>query len=217
MLILECGPEDQRETVTIDIDTTKKIGIFLSGGLDSTVLLSCMCKDIIAQGKQPKDVIKYIFNIPKHDGAELYPPALIDLVRKKYDIELPSTTRVRIPQLHQRFHGEKVWQSILFALDNFDVDQIYLGDQRSNPDLDTTLPIRSQKIEGPMPGTLIFPFNHTQKSHTVDIMFQLGVEEISNLSHSCTETITGKCGKCYHCKERAWAFNTMDKIDTGNG
>jgi hypothetical protein len=217
MLKLECGPEDHREIVTIDIDTTKKIGLFLSGGIDSSVLLSCMCKDIIAQGKQPKDVIKYLFNIPKTDGAELYPPALIEFVEKKFDIELPSTTRVRITQLHQRFHGQKVWESILHTLENYDVDQIYMGDQRSNPDLDTTLPTRSEKIEGPMPGTLIFPFNHTQKSHTIDIMFQLGVEEISNLSHSCTETMTGKCGKCYHCKERAWAFESMDKVDTGNG
>jgi 7-cyano-7-deazaguanine synthase in queuosine biosynthesis len=68
-----------------------------------------------------------------------------------------------------------------------------------------------------MPGTLFFPFNHTKKSHTIDIMFQLGVEEISNLSHSCTETMTGRCKQCYHCKERAWAFEAMDKVDTGNG
>ena len=217
MIQIQCGPLDDQEIVEINVDTTKTVGLFLSGGIDSTVLLSCMCKDIITQGKQPKDVIKYIFNIPKHDGAELYPPNLIQLVRDKYDIELPDITRVRIPKLHQRYHGEKVWQSILYTLDEYDVDHTYLGDQRSNPDLEGTLPVRSQKIEGPMPGILFFPFNHTKKSHIIDIMFQLGIEGIANLSHSCTETITGRCSKCYHCRERAWAFNTMAKIDTGNG
>jgi 7-cyano-7-deazaguanine synthase in queuosine biosynthesis len=53
------------------------------------------------------------------------------------------------------------------------------------------------------------------KDEIIQIMFDEQQEELMNITHSCTEQKNGRCGKCWQCTERAWAFDKLGKTDTG--
>lgn len=217
MIVESCAGTDHSATINIDVDISKKISLMFSGGLDSSTLLYLMCLDIIQKGHEPKDVIKYLFTVPKADGAEIFPPKVLDFLQEKLGKELPPMTIARIPKLHGTYHGMMVWNTMLYILEKYDIDQIYLGDQRPIDGLDDdNKPTRSQDIEGPRPGIMIFPFNHLYKYHTIDVMFNEGLGQLMHLSHSCTEKIIGRCNLCYHCKERAEGFRVAGYVDESN-
>lgn len=217
-MIIECGPETDRQTFSISIDNNVSVALTLSGGLDTALLTYLVSLELLETNRRPEDYIKWIFTIPKKDGAELYTDAIIEWINKKLGISLPSRTILRIPNLHSTYHGLQVWNSVLYAIDRYNPDKIYLGDQRAAPDsalIDEPRPHRSINLEGPMPDRVIIPFNHLYKYHTVDALHKLGLEELFNLTHSCTQLKTTRCNRCYHCQERSWAFDQLNLHDTG--
>lgn len=217
-MIFECGTESDKQQVSITVDNDVSVALTLSGGLDTALLTYLISLELLETNRRPEDYIKWIFTIPKRDGAELYPDAIINWINKKLDINLPSKTILKIPKLHSTYHGTQVWSSILYAIEKYNPDKIYMGDQRAAPEwanIDQPRPNRSKTLEGPMPGKVIFPFNHLYKYHTVDLFYKLGVEELFDLTHSCTQLLTSRCNRCYHCLERSWAFKELNQIDTG--
>lgn len=218
-MILDCGNETDKRTVEITIPYGKTIALTLSGGADTALLAYLVCKELIETGRDPLTVIKYIITIPKKDGAELYPPDIIKWIETSLNTKLPPMTLVRIPKLLSMWHGTQVWSSVLHVLDNLNPDIIYMADQRAAPDwanIAEARPVRSSTVEGPMPDRVFFPFNHLYKSHTIDLFYRLGIEELLELTHSCTQKVVGRCNRCYHCLERQWGFEQMNKVDPGN-
>ena len=217
-MIFECGTELDKQQFSITVDDNVSVALTLSGGLDTALLTYLVSLELLETNRRPEDYVKWIFTIPKRDGAELYPDAIIKWINKRLDINLPDKTILKIPKLHSTYHGMQVWNSILYAIDIYNPDKIYMGDQRPAPEeanINQPKPVRSKTIEGPMPGKLIFPFNHLYKYHTVDMFYKLGIEELFDLTHSCTQLLTARCNECYHCLERSWAFKELNQTDTG--
>jgi hypothetical protein len=215
-MILDCGPNYDKKTVTVSVDENVTVALTMSGGLDTALLSYMVCKELLDTGRQPEDYIKWIFTIPKRDGAELYPDRIIDWINNKLKINLPKKTIIRIPNLHGMYHGSQVWESILAALEKFNPDKLYMGDQRSAPEsagIPIFRPVRSTTLEGPLPGRVLFPLNHLYKYHCIDLFYQLGLEELIHLTHSCTQLPVGRCNKCYHCLERSWGFAEAGRVD----
>jgi 7-cyano-7-deazaguanine synthase in queuosine biosynthesis len=94
---------------------------------------------------------------------------------------------------------------------------VFLADQRPVPKPWTfdgqEEPFRVK--ENPYPTILGLPFNHLYKTHTIDLHFMFNTEPLLELSHSCTQLKSGRCNDCYHCHERQWAFDQLNKIDPG--
>ena len=59
------------------------------------------------------------------------------------------------------------------------------------------------------------PFLFLHKPHIVDLIYQLGCEDVISLTQSCSAQPIGNCGTCYACAERKWGFDALGKIDTG--
>jgi 7-cyano-7-deazaguanine synthase in queuosine biosynthesis len=59
------------------------------------------------------------------------------------------------------------------------------------------------------------PFIEMHKDEILKLVFDHRQEELLKLTHSCTEQKTGRCGRCFQCNERAWAFRQLDKLDAG--
>ncbi len=57
------------------------------------------------------------------------------------------------------------------------------------------------------------PFIDLFKTHTVDVFFRLGKEDILYDTHSCTERGNIHCGQCYCCYERVRAFASIGERD----
>jgi hypothetical protein len=217
-MILDCGPLSDTRQIKLEIPQDKSIALTLSGGADTALLAYLVCKELLDTGRRPEDYVKWTFTIPKRDGAELFPPQILQWISAQLNVTLPNMTLVRIPQLHSTWHGHQVWHSVLYMLDTYAPDTLYMGDQRTPPEsanLDGPAPVRSKTLEGPLPGRVFFPFNHVNKTHTVDAFYKLGIEDLLTLTHSCTQSPTGRCNKCWHCNERAWAFGELGIADPG--
>jgi len=217
-MLIECGPDYDRKQLNLTVDQNVSVALTMSGGMDTALLTYLVALELLETNRNPSDYIKWIFTIPKRDGAELYPDKIIEWINRKLGITLPNKTIIKIPNLHSVYHSKQVWNSILYALDKYNPDKIYMGDQRAAPDsanISEPIPHRSSTLEGPLPDRVLFPFNHLYKYHTVDAFFKLGISDLIDLTHSCTQEFTSRCGKCYHCLERQWAFDELNQIDLG--
>jgi hypothetical protein len=209
MLII-CGPKNDIRRFNIYIpDWPKKVGITVSGGADSAILLYIVAL-LNKQRPNPAELIP--FTVPRTDGAYLYSPDIVEYVNQRLNLKLPVPLSVGDPTVH---HSKQVETGTMAMLDNGIVDYIFYGSQQTPPE------------EFPMPGLYPerpshnkykraqVPFVDLYKTHTLDLYYQFGQEKLLELSHSCTEMQIGRCGQCFQCAEREWAFRILGKKDPG--
>lgn len=219
-MIVECGPVDNRLTTEIKVPTGKKVAVLLSSGADTAILLYLICLSLIEEGRDPNEEIHYIFTIPKADGAALHSPAIVEWINNKLNLSLPPPIVEGPENLEEIHHGEQVMESAAHLFNKYQFTYLFGGDQKAVPEpykMPGVYPVRPIGPEhNPWPDFLSLPFNHMDKSHTIDLHFIFGTQRLLEISHSCTQQPSGRCGECYHCNERAWAFERLGKTDPGN-
>lgn len=57
------------------------------------------------------------------------------------------------------------------------------------------------------------PFLKLNKAETIDIFYQLNIEHLLTLTHSCITNGESHCGSCHACYERIEAFDRLGKKD----
>ena len=180
-----CGPDwDQR---VISIDQGGKVGIIMSGGLDSWVLYNMLTDPII-------------FNITRSDGFD--GAARVRELTGKPVIEIPEPTTD---------HWQRIDIAIENILENCNVDQLYDGNNMTPP-IDIfpefnilSKPIRPWRCDHPRYKT---PFLHLYKYHIIDLANQLEIP--LDGTRSCIVNASGdECGKCWQCKEKKWGFEQL--------
>lgn len=221
-MIITCGKENEQDSFELTIPENRSIGIMLSSGADSAILLYLMCLELMQTGRSV-DEIKYIFTVPKTDGAELHSPGIVDWINQKLNINLPQPTIFGAENVQDLHHSKQISDSVRAVFDKYDPDFkdlfIFLADQRPVPQpwpFDSTHATNPFRVaENPYPEIISLPFNHLYKHHTIDLHFMFGTEGLLELSHSCTSNTVGRCNICYHCNERKWAFDQLGKVDPG--
>lgn len=188
----------------ISIDTDKRYGILLSGGLDSAVLMYLLVSRYPEIDLQP-------FTIPKHDGSALYAGPIVDHFNNKFGLHVPLPIFVGDPDVH---HTQQSTTAIIEIFRKHPVDFLYMGVNTNPLELDSLEGAPKRKLESPNP-KLVYPFAYLTKEKILEIMFNEGQADLVNITHSCTEQKTGRCNKCWQCTERAWAFTQLNKEDTG--
>lgn len=211
-----CGPADNEKIVDMTWPTGKDIGLLLSSGADSAILLYILCLEVIKQEKKPEEIIKRIFTIPKVDGAELHSSKIVSWINAKLGLNLQLPTVDGPDNLRELPHDRVLAESMLMLGSKYAINFAFVGDQQSVPEpyhVEGLYPNRY--LQNPYPNYLGMPFLHLDKSHTIDLHYRLDTTDLLVLSHSCTQRTDGRCGKCYHCNERSWAFQRLGKIDPG--
>lgn len=202
------GNSDPREIEVSIPEDTKKIAVLLSGGADSAILLY-----ILAQEAKQQNVELMTFTVPRPDGAILYSPGIVDYLNSVTDLNIPHPIEVGDPSVHHSMQTRSGHSEIFRK---YDVDYVFYGSQ-SIPEeltgLDLVYPKRPARKTFPH---TICPFFDLTKEHTLDLYFKLGMTELLKYSHSCTEMQVGRCGACYNCLERAWAFTKLGYTDPGS-
>lgn len=209
-----CGPEEDIRSVLVDVLPNTKYGIMLSGGLDSACLMYLIIEECLTKNI---DVNLSVFNIPKTDGSSLYVNNIITYFNKKYDLKIPAAIKVGNPKAH---HTEQSKTAITDIFTNYNIDKLFVGTNQNPPP-----PFDLKKFgEGkypdrvtssPDPSKIIMPFINLHKSHVVDILFQTKQQELIEITHTCTERQVGRCGECFQCQERKWAFDQLQEEDYG--
>lgn len=185
-----------------NVDKKQRYGILISGGLDSTILLSLLAKENANLCIQP-------FTIPKSDGAMLYVNNIIQQINKKFNTNIPETIQVGDPTVHHRQQSSTAVKEIF---SKFNIDYLYIGINPVPPELANVqgAPARDFTIKDPR---IIFPFANYYKDKIISLVDNL--DELAEITHSCTELTESRCNVCWQCQERAWAFKQLNKIDIG--
>ena len=200
----------------VQIKPYKTIGLLLSGGLDSSVLLHLM-------NKANTSSKYYFFTMNKGDNSVGHVEELLtyhDMGNNTYEKVVINLDEYGSDD---RYHGSEkestgAWKSIY---ENYwdKIDVLYNGNTgMPTEDLESsTLPVdRTRSIKAEQKYTkFIMPFIHINKSHTVWLAKKYSLDNIIKYSHTCTEQADGSCGECWQCKERMWGFNYHGYEDVG--
>lgn len=195
----------------VDIELHKessRIGIFVSGGLDSTVLFYAL---LLEREKDKRDIDFTALTVSKV-AADIYSKPIIAKLSEKFgpikhitglDNEgaIPGTIT---PAIQRQLHAHQF-------------DYIYTG-INSNPPSDkfySQWGVFPNRPTASPHSSLILPFLSLYKSHIIELAYLLDIQDLISLTHSCTEKTVGRCQVCFACDERKWGFQENNKTDPG--
>lgn len=189
-------------------DDATAIAVLVSGGADSAVLLYCLA----VEAKQ-RNIPILTFTVPRHDGAALYSPGIVEQVNKLAGSSIPLPIKVGNPDLH---HSIQTRSGHIEILEKYSINYVYYGSQAIADELKTLNFVFPKRPVSKSHNGTICPFFDLTKEHTLDLYFKLNITELLKFSHSCTEETVGRCNICFNCVERAWAFTRLGQTDPGN-
>lgn len=199
--------------ISINVEEQFHYGIMISGGLDSATML-----DLILQDAKNKNIDLKIqpFCIKKHDGSTKWVRPILDFFERKYNVTLSDPIYAGDPDCAHKISSKIALTEI--AEKHPEIDYMFSGENQNPPDLDYSIWGEGHypnRVKESPSKRIIMPFIKLNKHHILDLMFLNGLEEIFNISHTCTDQSEGRCNQCFQCTERAWAFTKLNKVDTG--
>lgn len=190
--------------MNIEIIGNKKYGILLSGGIDSAILLYLILKQNRNLRIQP-------FTIPKYDGSIRYALDVIHYMNNKFNIRIPDTIPVGNPDVHHTIQSKTAYFDIIVHYP--EIDYIFMGTNQNPPEI---LPgLAPDRVKKSLVEPLILPFIDLYKTDILNLMYENNIEYLSEITHTCTEQLVGRCNICWQCNERKWSFDKIGKIDYG--
>lgn len=194
---------DLTETLKPKFEQNNRVGFFISGGFDSSLLLYASC---LIKQQQNLDNQFVSFVVPRHDDSVVHANRILYWISEKFQMEIPKFY-VGNPDLH---HSEQVKSGIIEAHQKNLVD-LFLNGDTSNPEDVPDGPVRLRSNWK----YLFQPWYDYTKDYTVRLMLELNCLELITLTHTCTQSKTIRCKKCWQCRERAWAFAKVGIDDHG--
>jgi len=210
-MIAYTGPENDKRKIEIKFpDGKKRIGVMLSGGADSAILLYLLA---LERKMECSDQELILFTVARADGAWNYVKPIVDKINTMLGIILPDPIQVGDPTLH---HSKQGRSGEIEARAQHGIEHFFYGSQQHPPkemiELPGIYPNRPDSVE--LPGTTI-PFALVDKRHTLGLYEVFQVWSLIELTHSCTAQTVGRCMECYNCKEREWALDELGISDPG--
>lgn len=202
------------QTVKIELDTDKRTGVLLSGGMDSAIMLFLILKEI--QDKQLKIDLR-VYNIPNvNDNAVVYSRRVVEFLEKYFD------TTIKLINIGDGAASslKLIKQPSIALLQSKEVEVLYSGQNQFPPEAQnwpiyhsTTGNFVRRSPDEPDSAFAKFPFIKLYKHHILDIYRQFNLLELAAITHSCTTQKEGRCEQCLWCVERAWAFTQIGLTD----
>lgn len=184
--------------------TSHRVALLASGGFDSTMLLAAsleLCR------RHEMERAWLIITVPRHDDSWSHAGRICEWASRKWNTMLPMV-RMGNPDLH---HSQQVASACYQASEMGLADLYLLGDTAVPEGIPGEPPARSRATGR----TWMQPWFDLTKDHVVRLMNELDLREVMDLSHTCTMSPMLRCGKCWQCQERAWAFDRAGTTDTG--
>jgi hypothetical protein len=204
-MLFECGPIHDRRLLNIDLPDKFRIGVFVSGGIDSALLYYLLMKMNFEAGNTYQVIP---FTVLRKEGSSHYANPIINYINSLFGKSPQKLIEVGNNALPE---DQQVRSGVIDVLKRMSIaDTVYVGViQALDIHMEGWSPIPAR--ETPRFKT---PFKDLNKSHVIDLVYQLNQEWLFHLSHSCIHDI-GRCGQCNGCNERSWAFAQLSKTDPG--
>lgn len=194
------------DNLTFKLIKAPRIGLFISGGFDSAVLAYLICK-LKCDNKLSTEII--IFTVPRYDDSYRHAKNIVNWLENQFQITLEHQI-VGDPNLH---HSKQVSSGIVQAQKLNPTVLLIIADTQNPPEeLGGLGPVRIRSQSA-----LIYqPWFDLDKTETIKLAQELKIlDQVAILSHTCTERTELRCGICWQCQERQWAFNKLNLIDVG--
>jgi len=191
---LECGP--QWDTRIITINPKPKVGILMSGGIDSWVLFNILKLDFSI----PEILI---FNIKRADGYDR--AERIKLLTGRSEI-------IEVDELTTN-HEDRIPMGADYIIDNYGIDELYIGvniipHTEYFPEFITDeRPGRPWSIPSSL--KIKLPFLHLYKYHIIDLANRNNID--LSQTQSCLHELKEHCGICWQCLERQWGYKQLEE------
>jgi hypothetical protein len=206
------GKDDFKNTINLKLPKGDRIGVLVSGGADSAILLYLLAK---LNTESPKPVELITFTVPKKiDNAMAFAETVVAYVNNLLDIKLNSPHPVGELDSH---YSKIIRTGAYDAVTNFNLDCIVFGSQRVPPTAFKMLGIYPDRPADINEQPKVYcPFALVDKRHTMDLYTIYNRLDLLSLTHSCTEQSLGRCYNCFNCSERAWSLESLGISDPGN-
>lgn len=177
---------------------TENVGISLSGGADSTIVLYIL----VLNG-----VIPRVFFIDKTNSKIAAAMACVSFINDKFgtNLELEIVNRYVIA------HNLRPDIERLSSM----VSYLYTGVTQNPPiSFDNTLAPNRPNIRQVFIGKYVMPFIALDKRASIFLYTYFGVLELLDITFTCTLNSNVEpprpCTKCFACRERDWATGEID-------
>lgn len=197
---LVCGPDHDKRTLEITLPLGKQVGVFISGGIDSALLYYLLVKENQNHSHNIQPLI-----IARKEGSRYFARPIIERINQLLNINV-AVKRVgntSLPEIQQ------VTSAVEQAFRLLHIEEIFVGLIHNRPEHT----IGFDPIPVPEMAGLHTPFRHLEKSHIIDIYYQLGIQYLLEYTHSCDQSETTQCGTCNGCRERGWGFAELSQTD----
>lgn len=177
---------------TIFVPANAKLGIMLSGGADSSLLLWLLAK---------QNTPVTTFTMERKSGVLRNSVRIINWVNEYFNIKLPQP--IKVGNLNEH-HSMQVRTASREIFSRKLVSHLYFGVTQNPPvELPGNAPVRNPITSD----KLIAPFWNYNKQDIVRLYRKYNIMDLFDLTQSCQIYTDRHCGECFHCQERAWGLN----------
>ena len=171
----------------------KKIGVFVSGGLDSGLMFYLLHK---CRKEMGTDNEFRVYTVERPNQSLLFANRVVKWVQEEFG-ETYEINKVGTDKIHHSLH---IVSGILDAgADDTEIfvlaDTIIPGEVPNGP--------KRRHIQHPKVSQ---PWIFIAKDKIVEVAIKLDLTDLMTVSHSCEMPDLIPCRVCWHCRERAWAF-----------
>ena len=184
-----------REPIIELLKANKKIGLFVSGGLDSGLLLYLV--HLLRKEHQTDNEFK-IYTVSRPNNSIQRTQKIVEWVSSIFGVAY-TIHQVGTDKVH---HTMQVISGLREAA-NDDIDVFILGDTKNPNELQGGPNRRSLNLPKVH---IVQPWVKLTKDHLVQEIINCNVPKLMVIGHSCEHPDEKPCGECWHCDERALAF-----------
>jgi len=193
--------------------------VYFSGGLDSTILLSLIIKELLDTDKFGSIPLITV-TVDKGEGQMPSAFDVLQEIQKIYGVEIKNRVyKNKDGYEHGRIHPD-TYRIIRHQFESMYKDVLFYQGVNNPPDSkiktfnSTFRGYGSHEVLSFSDNSaLAFPFLNLHKPQIVDLGYKIGCDSAFQYTQSCTEQASGNCGCCYWCEERQWAFDMLEKTD----
>ena len=187
------------------IPNVKKIGIFMSGGIDSATLLSAIITEI-----GNRDIPICAYTTFKHTREQDYTPRILKLINSHFNSNVQHVNN--LPNAKEFLDRGIADPQNMLNVYNEHNGNILIYTANNNQALETVGKFRYDLgMKYTAQPNICSPFLDMKKPQIIDIMYKLKVDFLLPYTHTCAKIPVGNCNNCYSCEERAWAFSVLGK------
>lgn len=192
-IIAGLEPNDMR-VLNVEMQNLDKVAVTFSGGMDSTLLLYMLIKDKEERGLNTEI---HCFTATQvgtkiHSQNVLALPEFAGKVIHHTDVNNPIDEGVK-PMIQQLLDDGWFVYCATNAVPLEEIGGRYPQRPKKNPDN----------------MNLNLPFAFLFKYHIVAAYYELGIQHVIPVTHTCTQIEYGECGECFACREKKWGFSKL--------